>query len=147
MWLQSVVCQAFSLCAPNIIVCDIYPKSGAGTAELLREVAANALAITVSGGHLEGSGSCDGLKPHCSGLEVRMIGRVAEAAVRQKLTRRDAEPIIRKLLSGYEHVFATGNEGRPFDQVYDVNTLTPKAEWQAEYDRVARELAELGLNI
>lgn len=147
MWLQSVVCQAFSLCAPNIIVCDIYPKSGAGTAELLREVAANALAITVSGGHLEGSGSCDGLKPHCSGLEVRMIGRVAEAAVRQKLTRRDAEPIIRKLLSGYEHVFATGNEGRPFDQVYDVNTLTPRPEWQAEYDRVARELAELGLNI
>ena len=76
-----------------------------------------------------------------------MIGRVAEAAVRQKLTRRDAEPIIRKLLSGYEHVFATGNEGRPFDQVYDVNTLTPRPEWQAEYDRVARELAELGLNI
>ena len=46
MWLQSVTNQAFSLCAPCVIINDIYPKSGAGTIELLREVAANALEIT-----------------------------------------------------------------------------------------------------
>ena len=59
---------------PNIIIGDIYPKSGAGTKELLLETAANSIAITVSGGHLEGVGSCDGLKPNCSGLEARVMG-------------------------------------------------------------------------
>jgi len=69
MWVQSAVAQAFARQAPCVIVGDIYPKSGAGTREILLEVAANALAITVSGGHLEGVGSADGLLPNGTGLE------------------------------------------------------------------------------
>ncbi len=74
MWVQGIVEQAFALNAPCIIVSDIYPKSGALTRELLYEVAANAIAITVSGGHLEGVGANDGLTPNGSGLEARLDG-------------------------------------------------------------------------
>lgn len=147
MWLQSVVCQAFSLCAPNIIVCDIYPKSGAMTKELLYEVAANALAITVSGGHLEGVGSCDGLKPHGTGLEARLMGEVARAASGAGITRKQANGMILSLLEKYEPVFKTGNEGVPFDEAYDMTTIQPKPEWTALYKKVCEDLRKMGLNI
>ncbi len=147
MWLQSVVCQAFAKCAPAIIVCDIYPKSGALTKELLYEVAANALAITVSGGHLEGCGSCDGVKPHGTGLEVRVMGETGLAASRQGISRAQANDIILKLLAKYEHVMDTGNEGKPFDEAYDMQTITPVPQWEQMYQEVKAELAEMGLNL
>ena len=146
IWLSSVVCQAFDACAPAVIICDIYPKSGAGTIELLREVAANALAITVSGGHLEGVGSCDGLKPNCSGLEARLMGEVGKAAAAQGMTRAEAEPIIEKLYSEYKHIFGPGNEGLPFAQVYGEDG-EPRAFWLEMYEEVKAELIALGLKM
>ena len=146
MWLSSVVCQAFAASAPAVIICDIYPKSGAGTVELLREVAANALAITVSGGHLEGVGSCDGLKPNCSGLEARLMGEVGKAAAAQGMTRKEAEPIIRGLLEGYRHVFEKGNEGLSFAEVYGEDG-EPRAFWLEMYNQVREELIGLGLKL
>ena len=147
MWLQSVVCQAFALCAPNIIICDIYPKSGAGTKELLYEVAAESVAITVSGGHLEGCGSCDGLKPNCSGLECRVMGETAAACVRQKLTKKEGEQIVKALLEKYEPIFETGNEGLPFAQVYNDETMEPEKFWEDMYLEVKEELKALGLQL
>ena len=146
IWLSSVVCQAFDACAPAVIICDIYPKSGAGTIELLREVAANALAITVSGDNLEGVGSCDGLKPHCSGLEARLMGEVGKAAAAQGMTRAEAEPIIEKLYSEYKHIFGPGNEGLPFDQVYGEDG-EPREFWLEMYNQVKAELIALGLKM
>ncbi len=145
MWLQSVVCQAFALCAPNIIVCDIYPKSGAMTKELLYEVAANALIATVSGGHLEGVGSCDGLKPHGTGLEARLMGEVGRAASMQGITRQSGEAIAQALVEKYKHVFEAGNEGVPFEQAYDPLRVVPQPQWLALYDEVCKELAGMGL--
>ena len=146
IWLSSTVCQAFDSCAPAVIICDIYPKSGAGTVELLREVAANALAITVSGGNLEGVGSCDGLKPHCSGLEARLMGEVGKAAAAQGMTREEAEPIIAKLYGEYKHIFGPGNEGLPFDKVYGEDG-EPRAFWLDMYRQVREELISLGLRM
>ncbi len=147
MWLQSVVCQAFALRAPNIIIGDIYPKSGAGTKELLLETAANSIAITVSGGHLEGVGSCDGLKPNCSGLEARVMGETGRAVAEMGLSRGDANGILLSLLAKYEHVFTEGNEGLPFAEVYDTLTFAPKAGWLAMYDETKDELAALGIDL
>lgn len=145
MWLQSVTCQVFEKCAPNIIVCDIYPKSGAMTKELLYEVAAGALCVTVSGGHLEGVGSCDGVKPHGTGLEVRLMGEVGQAAARQGVTRVQAAEIIAKLVPKYEAILKTGNEGVPFDAAYDMRTIKPLPAWEAMYFEVKEELAGMGL--
>lgn len=149
MWLQSVVCQAISRNAPGVIVCDIYPKSGAMTKEVLYEVAANALAASVSGGHLEGVGSADGSVPHGTGLEVRMMAEVGHAASRQKISLEEANRIVLALLEKYEPVLSRegGNQGQPIDKAYDLKTLRPVPAWQEMYDQVRDELKELGLNI
>jgi len=147
MWMQSAVEQAFARNAPCIIVSDIYPKSGALTRELLYEVAANAIVITVSGGHLEGVGSADGLLPNGTGLEARWMGEVGHAAARQDLTLSQANQMVAKLLSRYEHIFQMkdGNPGVRFDKAYDLKTLTPVPAWQHLYDEVKAEVRKMGL--
>jgi methylamine--corrinoid protein Co-methyltransferase len=147
MWVQSAVEQAFARNAPCIIVSDVYPKSGALTRELLYEVAANAIVITVSGGHLEGVGSAAGLLPNGTGLEARWMGEVGHTVARQGLTLIQANQIVTKLLNRYKHVFQmrNGNPGVSFDKAYDLKTLQPIPAWQGLYDEVKAEVREMGL--
>ena len=147
LWLQSVLCQSFAKNAPAIIVCDLWPSSGALTKELLYEVAANSIVVTVSGGHLEGLGSANGNEPNGTGLEVRLMGEVGKAVARQGMTREEANGIVLKLLEKYEHVFSMPdkNKGKRFDEAYDMETVTPIPQWQAMYEEVKAELAEMGI--
>jgi methylamine--corrinoid protein Co-methyltransferase len=149
MWVQSAVAQAFARNAPCIIVADIYPKSGALTRELLYEVAANAIAATVSGCHLEGVGSADGALPNGTGLEARWMGEVGHAVAQQGLTHTQANDLIARIYAKYAHIFDMpgGNPGVRFDQAYDVETIQPIPEWQGLYDEVNREITEMGLGI
>lgn len=147
LWVENMVQQAFARNAPCIMVTDIYPKSGALTRELLYETAANAIVITVGGGHLEGVGSADGNLPNATGLEARFMGEVGHAVTRQGPTLAEANALVLKLLAKYEHVFEQpeGNPGARFDQAYNLQTLTPRPEWQQLYDEVKAEVRELGL--
>lgn len=149
MWVQNAVPRAFARNAPCVIVADIYPKSGAGTKELLYETAANAAAITVGGGHLEGVGAADGGAPNGSGLEARLMGEVGRAVAKSGMTGAEAAQLIGKLYGKYSHVFSMpgGNPGKRFDQVYDVKRLKPTSEWEGLYEEVAAELASLGLSL
>jgi len=149
MWVQSAVEQAFARNAPCIVVADIYPKSGALTRELFYEVAANAIAISVSGGHLEGVGAADGAAPNATGLDARWMGEVGHAVARQQIDLELANALILKLLAKYEHVFAQkgGNPGVRFDQAYDLETLRPIPEWLQLYTEVKGELNRMGLTI
>ena len=149
MWVQSVVEQAFARNAPCIIFSDIYPKSGALTRELLYEVAANAIAITVSGGHLEGVGSADGALPNGTGLEARWMGEVGHAVARQHLDLGQANELVLKLLEKYEHVFSQpgGNPGVSFDQAYNLEILQPIPEWSGMYEEVKTDLNRMGLPV
>ena len=147
LWVENIVQQAFARNAPCIIVSDIYPKSGACTRELLYETAANAVVITVSGGHLEGCGSADGNAPNGTGLEARLMGEVGHAVARQGVSLQEANALVLALLEKYEHVFEmpNGNPGVRIDQAYDLQTMRPVPEWQTMYEEVKTELREMGL--
>jgi methylamine--corrinoid protein Co-methyltransferase len=149
LWVISITGQAFARNAPAIIVADIYPKSGAGTKELLYETAANAIVNAVTGNHLEGVGSADGNLPHCSGLEARLMAEVALAAHKMKMSLKEANEWVLKLLPKYEHVFSQegGNPGKPFNEVYDLQKLQPLDFWQKMYEEVKTELKEMGLRL
>jgi len=147
MWVQAVVQEAFARNAPCVIVSDIYPKSGALTIELLYETAANAVAISVSGGHLEGCGSADGKVPNGSGLEARLMGEVGHAVAKQGIDLEEANRLILALLSKYEHVFDLpgGNPGKRFDEVYDISSLRPTGEWEGLYSEARTKITNMGL--
>jgi len=147
LWVISAVGQAFARNSPAIIVADIYPESGAGTKELFYETAANAIVNTVTGNHLEGCGSANGLLPNCSGLEARFMAEVSMAAHSMKMSLAEANQWVLELLPRYEHVFASeaGNPGLPFDQVYDVEHIQPYDFWNDMYIQVKNELTSEGL--
>ena len=148
LWVSSIVSQAFAYRSPCVIVGDVYPKSGAGTIELLYETAANAIVHTVSGSHLEGCGAADGKYHHASGLEARLMAEVGIATTVQSLDINQANLIVLKLLEKYEHLFkkdAAENGGQPFDEVYDVNTIKPNPFWNEKYVKVKQDLRGLGL--
>lgn len=147
LWLQAVLCQTFAKKAPAIIVCDLWPASGAYTKELLYEVAANSIVVSVCGGHLEGVGSANGNLPNGTGLEVRLMGEVGKAVARQGMTRERANEIVLRLLEKYEHVFSMegGNPGRSFEESYNMETIEPVEGWQKMYEEVKQELAEMGI--
>ena len=148
LWVNSAVAQAFAQRAPCVIVGDIYPKSGAGTAELLYETAANAIVHTISGSHLEGCGAADGKYPNASGLEARFMAEVGRAVTAQALDIQQANALVTALLEKYEFLFARGaaeNPGLSFDQVYDVQTIRPTPTWQATYEEVKQAVRRMGL--
>lgn len=149
LWVESVVCQAFAKYAPCIIFGDIYPKSGALTKELLYEVAANAIVITVSGGHLKGPASADGLLPNCTGLEARWMGEVGHAVARQGLELDEANTLVNNIIEKYEHIFdqPEGNPGKPFDLAYDPETIQPRSEWLAMVNEVREDIQAMGLDV
>lgn len=147
LWVESIVQQAFARNAPAIIVTDIYPKSGALTRELLYETTANAIAIALTGGHLEGVGAADGNAPNSTGLEARLMGEVGHAVTHQGMGLEEGNEMVLRLLQKYEHVFEQpgGNPGARFDQAYDMVRLAPVPAWQQMYDEVKAELREMGL--
>ena len=147
LWLQAVLCQVFASVVPGIIVCDLWPASGAMTKELLYETAANTIVVTVCGGHLEGVGAANGNKPNATGLEVRLMGELGRAVTKQRMTRGEANGIVLELLKKYEHIFAEkdANSGVPFNEAYDLETVEPLPAWQKMYDEVKAELVELGV--
>jgi methylamine--corrinoid protein Co-methyltransferase len=148
LWVISTVGQAFARNAPCIIVADIYPKSGAGTRELLYETAANAIVNAVTSSHLEGCGSADGNLPNCSGLEARLMAETALASHHMKMSLKEANAWVLKLLPKYEHVFtADGNPGKRFDDVYHLKTLQPQDFWEKMYEEAKTDLKLEGLKL
>ena len=121
------------------------PVGGPGTKTLLYETAAMAILATVSGAcGMLGPRSGAGVMPgHVSGLEARFMAEVAHAAA--GMPRCDADPIVRQLIERYKQDLDQRPVGKHFTEVYDVERIRPKPEWQAMYEEVKQEVREMGL--
>lgn len=146
LWIQAVAGQALANHTPLISMNDLYTVSGLGTTEVLWEVAAGAVVGAVCGLNQHGVGATAGnKKDHTSGLEARFQAEVAHAAL--GLKRSSADEIVRECLSHYEPTLAKPNLGKPFPELYNVDTLEPGTEWLEIYQQVRAALKGLGLNL
>jgi len=144
LWTQSMVGQALARNTRIVTLNDIYVLSGPGTRELLFECAAGAIVGTVCGFNMQGAGTTGGSRAdHTTGLEARFIAEVARASL--GLKRQDASGLVGEILKQYQDTLANPNRGRPFPEVYDVETVQPKQEWLDIYYAVKEDLARLGL--
>lgn len=146
LWISSLVGYALSNNSNLIIVGDIFASNGAGTETLLYETAANAIVNTISGMHQNGVAATNGLYPNSSGLEARLMSEVGRAVVDGKVTLEQGNHMVLQLISKYKHTLAKPELGYNFKEVYDMDTITPKAEWLDMYNKVKNELEELGLS-
>lgn len=145
---QALAFQALSRNTNLLVSNFVRPVGGPGTKDMLYEIAAHAITSVASGvSYVTGVHSAMGNHTsHVSGLESRFLAQSANAAA--GLTRAEANQIVTMLVSKYA---ARQNErliGKPFDQVYDLETIQPTAEWQQIYESVCEELEEvLGVDL
>lgn len=147
IWAQSLAFQALSRNTNLILASMNKPASGPGTKSILYENSALTIANVVSGiSVVESSMSASGINhKHASGLDSKVCGEVARAVL--GMERGKADEIVKKLLTLYEPILEEKPIGKPFDEVYDVETISPTAEWQGIYDEVKNELIGLGLGL
>jgi methylamine--corrinoid protein Co-methyltransferase len=147
IWTLSVINQALSRNTDLLVQSLSNQLGGPMTEMLLWESAAILTALSVSGISVALFPRSAGGKyaNHLSPLECKFCAQVAKAAA--GLTRQRANEIVKQVLPRYEDKLKTPEIGVPFWQCYDVKTLTPMPEWQAMYDKVSGELAEMGLTL
>ncbi len=119
--------------------------SGPGTEALLIEIAAGVATIASSGASLTtGPRSAGGkLNNHITPLECRFVAEVAHAA--SGLAPETVNDIVKELLPRYEATIKTPDVGRPVQELYDMETMTPIPEWKEMYRKVKREVIDLGI--
>ncbi len=131
----------------HIITTTSHTTSGRpGSEQYPYEFSALALAVVTSGSNVSGPRPAEPLGfNNVSPLMGRLFAEVAHAAA--KLTRGQAAPIVEALYAKYKDTIALDKapQGQPFEELYDLETLTPKPEHQAVYDRVKEELIRLGV--
>ena len=110
------------------------------------EFAALELAVVPSGSNVSGPRPAEPLGYNdVSPLTARLFAEIAHAAAR--LTRAQAAPIVEALYAKYKDkiTFEEAPKGQPFEELYDVDSLSPTPEHQAVYDEVKAELIRLGV--
>jgi methylamine--corrinoid protein Co-methyltransferase len=121
------------------------PNAGPGEKDLLYEIAAYQLATVTSGVEVaKGVQTATGKhEAHCTPLEVRFMRKVAHAA--QKMSRKEADPLVKALINRYKDGQQEMKIGKRFDQVYDLDTLDPRPSWLEIYENVSAEMRAMGV--
>lgn len=146
LWGYAAGGQALALNTSIQSINAIYTRAGLGTEEVLWEIAAASLASTVSGLHQGGVGATGGSKEdHTSGLENRFNAQVAHSSL--GMSREEANGFVLEFLSHYEEAHKDPPAGKPFPEIYDMETLEPRDEWLDIYHRVSEEIVKSGLDI
>ena len=122
------------------------PQRSAIFHEEAGEVAAGAMVGAVCGLHQHGIGATGGsLTDHTSGLEARFQAEVAHAALGK--TRAEINQLTLDCLKKYQEKLAEPNLGKPFPEVYNLETLEPTQEWLDIYQQVKDGLTGMGLDL
>lgn len=145
LWAQSLAFQAISRNTKLLTASLCKAASGPGTKTLLYECAAFIISGVVSGLSVpQACMSATGTHPrHCSGLESKLSAEIAKSAC--GMSREQANEIVKKLLAKYDTKLADRPIGKPFEEVYDVNTIKPTQEWLGLYQEVKDELIDIGV--
>ena len=120
--------------------------AGPCTDMCLYEIAAVTIGIVVVGSSPFGPAPRQGVHTdYCTGLESKFMGEVAHAVT--EMSRDDANSIVKMILEKYESRIKRRipPQGKKFQECYDVHTITPSKEYTELYERIKRELEEIGV--
>lgn len=146
LWGYAAGGQALALNTPIQSINAIYTQAGLGTEQALWEIAAASVACTVSGIHQGGVGARGGsTEDHTSGLENRFNAQVSHSSL--GMTREEANGYVLEFFSKYEETHMNPPEGKPFSEIYNIDTLEPTEEWLEKYHTVSEAIVKTGLDI
>ncbi|WP_018305030.1 monomethylamine:corrinoid methyltransferase [Desulfitobacterium hafniense] len=123
--------------------------AGIGSEEFFWESAASAISAIVLGCGISGGSGCQsGGLDHASGLGLRFSGEVGKAVAKARLTREQANELVVEIMKKYQPYIDNHTAhtlGGDFRECYDLETVQPKKEYLAIYEKVKSELRQMGL--
>ncbi len=147
LWLVSVYCQAIARNSHMLNECVSMAAGGPATKMLFYELAAHAIAATVSGANLVAAGIArDKYPERVSTMEIQTAAEVGHIVARMGMTRKEANIFVRKLAGKYEQLIPQAPLGKKFSELYNLEKVTPLPEYAKLYEEVRKELADLGLD-
>lgn len=147
LWLVSVYSQAIARNTHLVNLSVAMAAAGPSTEMLFYEMAAHAMASTVSGANLVLGGIArDKYPERVSSLEIRTGAEVGHIVARMGISRDEVNEIVKKLLSRYEKEIPNAPLGKKFGEIYDLERVTPTEEYREVHEKIRKELMALGLD-
>ncbi len=146
-WAMGVANQAVSRNTPGVLHSINNQVAGPCTKMVLYESLVGMTNMAASGvSNVVGTRSAGGrLTNYLTPLEHQYAGEVYKAAA--GMSREQANEIARCFIPKYEEQLRQRPDGKSFKECYDVEQLTPTAEWQRMYDEVREETIRAGLKL
>ena len=147
LWLCATTAQALSRNSHVLNVVNTFAAAGPCTEMVVYEIAANVIASSVSGAHLDLVAVARNREPErASGMEARIGAETAHLASRMRMTRDQANQVVKRILVEYEDQLPTAPRGKRFDECYNLSTVQPTQEYLDLYERCKIKLAEFGMD-
>ena len=149
VWGSAIGSQAISRNTKIVNTAICLTNAGPGTEMQFQEMVSDICASIPCGREGTGSGPRRWkVKPLLgSGLESRFWGEVCHAMAGVK--RDFANILADEMMSRYEHRITKESDGGPightFNEIYELKTLTPRKKYLKVYEKVKKELEDLGL--
>ncbi len=147
LWANSIVFQAMSRNTRVLTHSIVNQTAGPCTDMLLYESSVGLMSASVSGASISiGPRTAAGkYTNYISPLEAKFCAEVFKACAGMK--RSDANEIAKNLIPKYEDKLMNPPKGKSFTECFDLKTLKPTKEWKEIYDRVKREISDLGIPV
>ena len=120
--------------------------AGPCTDMIFYEIAAQTISTVMAGCNPFGVAPNQGTTPnYCTPMECQFMAEVAYATT--QIDRQTAGRLVEQLVQKYEPALETKNypKGKTFAELYDLQTIEPKEEYQLLHEKIWQELEQMGL--
>jgi hypothetical protein len=147
LWLVSTAHQALARNTHLLHFANTFIAGGPCTDFACYELIAHGVTAAVSGAALSAAAVARNKYPErCTGMEGRICAEAAHAAARSRITRREANELVKKVLVKYENQMDDAPLGKTFSECYDLEKVEPKQEYIELYARIKKEVESMGLD-
>ena len=147
LWLVSTSHQALARNTHLLHFANTFIAGGPCTEFACWELINHGITAAVAGADLSPSASARNMYPErCTGMEGRICAEAAHAAALSGMTRRDANDLVKRILSKYEDQMGDAPLGQKISECYDLERVKPSQEYLDLYARVKAEAREMGLD-
>ena len=142
LWAVGASSQAISRNISYPVLSLAYVAGGPMTESYFYEATAYLLTAISSGSSAQTPIPAKALKvDYQTPLEMKFSAEVIRAA--PKVSRSEANEIVKRLLKMYEDNLPSAPEGKPYQDCFDVATGFPKAEYVEFYEKMKRKIFEM----
>lgn len=144
LWSVSASSQAISRNISYPFHTVAYANGGPMTASYFYEVTVHHLTAVTSGSSAQTGLAAKGtVVDHMTPVEFQFASEVIKSA--HKLSRKEANEIVKKILPKYEETLTKSNIGKSYQELMDLQTGYPKKEYMDFYTQMKVEIKNLGV--